>query len=175
VSFSHPARFTLVGTMNPEEGELRPQLLDRFGLCVNIEGITDSEARVAIMERRSEFEEYPAGFCKKWEADSRTLVERIKHAIDLYPQVTMDRAFLYEIASYCLDVGVDGHRGDIIIMKAAKTLAAYNGRLEVIKEDIDAAAELALPHRIRRQPLQDIVVDIEQLRYQKKARKGTIT
>lgn len=174
VSFSHPARFTLVGTMNPEEGELRPQLLDRFGLCVNIEGITDPEARVAIMERRSEFDEDPAGFCKKWEADSRTLVERIKHAIDLYPKVTMERPLLYEIASYCLEVGVDGHRGDIIILKAAKTLAAHNGRTQVMKEDIDAAAELALPHRIRRQPLQDIVMDVNQLRRQKQARQGAI-
>ncbi len=167
VSFSHPARFTLVGTMNPEEGELRPQLLDRFGLCVNIEGIIDPESRVAIMERRAEFDENPAGFCKKWEEDSCALVEKIKHAIDLYPQVIMERSLLYEVASYCLEVGVDGHRGDIIIMKTAKTLAAYNDRLQVTKEDIDAAAELALLHRVRRQPLQDIVMDVKSLRKQR--------
>jgi magnesium chelatase subunit I len=167
VSFTHPARFTLVGTMNPEEGELRPQLLDRFGLCVNIEGINDPEARVAIMERRAAFDEDPENFCAQWAEESRMLVEKIEKAIDLYPQVTIDRELLFEIAGYCLDVGVDGHRGDIIILKTAKTLAAYNGRARVAKEDIDTAAELALPHRIRRQPLQDIVVDVEQLRRRK--------
>jgi Mg-chelatase subunit ChlI len=90
---------------------------------------------------------------------------------DLYPKVTIDRELLFEIAGYCLDVGVDGHRGDIIILKTAKTLAAYNGRTRVAKEDIDIAAELALPHRIRRRPLQDIVVDVEQLRRQQQAQQ----
>ncbi len=173
VSFSHPARFTLVGTMNPEEGELRPQLLDRFGLCVTIEGINDPKARVSIMERRLAFDEDPEGFCKKWEGESKKLVDRIEKARDLYPRVTIDHMLLYEIASYCLDVGVDGHRGDIIILKAAKTLAAFNGRTQVIKSDIDTAAELALPHRIRRQPLQDVVMDIGKLRRQKQA--GQVT
>jgi magnesium chelatase subunit I len=167
VSFTHPARFTLVGTMNPEEGELRPQLLDRFGLCVNIEGINDPQARVAVMERRAAFDEDPERFCAQWEDQSRMLVEKIEKAIDLYSQVTIDRELLFEIANYCLDVGVDGHRGDIIILKTAKTLAACNGRTQVIREDIDTAAELALPHRIRRQPLQDIVVNVEQLRRRK--------
>jgi len=164
VSFSHPARFTLVGTMNPEEGELRPQLLDRFGLCVHIEGISEPEARVAIMERRLAYDENPEAFCLPWEEDSRQLVDRIEAARRLYPQVTIDQSLLYEIAAYCLDVGVDGHRGDIIILKAAKTLAAFASRLAVTRADIDTAAELALPHRVRRQPLQDIVVDVERLR-----------
>ena len=172
VSFSHPASFTLVGTMNPEEGELRPQLLDRFGLCVNIEGLTDAESRVAIMERRAAFDEDPENFNLVWEEDSRLLVDRIERAIALLPRVNVERELLYEIASYCLDVGVDGHRGDIIILKTAKTLAAYNGRTEVDRQDIDLAATLALPHRIRRQPLQDIVVDVDQLRRQKQARPG---
>jgi magnesium chelatase subunit I len=164
VSFSHLCRFILVGTMNPEEGELRPQLLDRFGLCVHIEGVNDPEDRVAIMERRAAFDEDPKDFCSQWKEESRRLAEKIKKAVSLYPRVQVDRALLYEIASYCLDVGVDGHRGDIIILKTAKTMAAYNGRTEVLKEDIDAAAELALPHRIRRQPLQDIVLDVSELR-----------
>jgi magnesium chelatase subunit I len=171
VSFSHPARFTLVGTMNPEEGELRPQLLDRFGLCVHIEGVNDPEDRVAIMERRAAFDEDPKNFCSQWKEESRRLAEKIKKAIALYPQVQVDRALLYEIASYCLDVGVDGHRGDIIILETAKTMAAYNGRTEVLKEDIDAAAELALPHRIRRQPLQNIVLDVGELRRQNQMRR----
>lgn len=169
ISFSHPARFTLVGTMNPEEGELRPQLLDRFGLCVNIQGISDPDARVAIMERRTSFDADPEGFVKLWEDDSQKLVEKIKQAKALYPDVICAKPMLYEIASYCLDVGVDGHRGDIIILKTAKTLAAYEGRAEVEAKDIEKAATLALPHRVRRQPLQDIVTDVSVMRNQKNA------
>lgn len=169
ISFSHPARFTLVGTMNPEEGELRPQFLDRFGLCVNICGISDPDARVAIMERRTQFDEDPEGFVKLWEEDSQKLVEKINRAKALYPDVTCAKPMLYEIASYCLDVGVDGHRGDIIILKTAKTLAAYEGRTQVESRDIEKAATLALPHRVRRQPLQDIVTDVSGMRNWKKA------
>jgi len=168
ISFSHPARFTLVGTMNPEEGELRPQLLDRFGLCVNIEGIDEPEARVAIMEQRSTFDEDPVRFCRKWEEDSKRIVKKIQNAIKICPEVTIERSHLLEIARYCLDVGVDGHRGDIIMLKTARTLAAYNGRNKVIREDIETAAELALPHRVRRQPLQEIVVDVKRMRMQKR-------
>ncbi|MCD6271559.1 MAG: ATP-binding protein [Deltaproteobacteria bacterium] len=160
VSFSHAARFTLVGTMNPEEGELRPQLLDRFGLCVHIEGILDPDARVTIMERRAAYDDDPASFCSRWENDSKLIVEKIKKGVDLYPRVTIERFLLLEIANYCIDVGVDGHRGDIIMLKTAKTLAAFDEREKVVKKDIEKAAELALPHRVRRQPLQDIVVDI---------------
>ena len=174
ISFSHPARFTLVGTMNPEEGELRPQLLDRFGLCVNIRGITDPDARVSIMERRTSFDEDPDVFVRLWEEESRDLVENINRAKALYPEVTCSRQRLYEIASYCLDVGVDGHRGDIIILKTAKTLAAYEGRTEVTGADIEKAAGLALPHRVRRQPLQDIVTDISGMRDRKKSAGGPL-
>ncbi|MFA6011735.1 MAG: ATP-binding protein [Desulfobacteraceae bacterium] len=167
ISFSHPARFTLVGTMNPEEGELRPQLLDRFGLCVTVKGIADPEARVRIMERRTAFDEDPTSFCASWKKHSDDLACTIRNAMDLYPRVICPRPLLYDIAGYCLDVGVDGHRGDIIIMKTAKTLAAYEGRTEVSPRDIDCAAELALPHRVRRQPLQDVVVDIKGVRQKK--------
>ena len=164
VSFSHPARFTLVGTMNPEEGELRPQLLDRFGLCVHVEGLRDVESRVTVMERRVAFDEDPEGFCKLWEEESRALVERIEKARRLYPEVVVDRNLLFEIASYCLDVGVDGHRADIIMLKTAKTIAAFEGRKEVVKKDIEEAAELVLPHRIRRQPFMDVVEDVRMVR-----------
>ncbi len=160
ISFTHPASFTLVGTMNPEEGELRPQLLDRFGLCVNVEGIRDSERRVEVMERRAQFDEDPEGFCSRWESESRDIVQRIEAAMKLYPEITVDRSLLFEIASYCLDVGVDGHRGDIITLKAAKTIAAYNRRKELAREDIEAAVGLVLPHRVRRQPFQDIAADV---------------
>ncbi len=172
ISFSHPARFTLVGTMNPEEGELRPQLLDRFGLCVNISGITDPDARVSIMERRIAYDEDPGTFARLFEKESEALVEKIRRAKALYPDVICSRQRLYEIAAYCLDVGVDGHRGDIIILKTAKTLAAYEGRTEVTSPDIEKAAILALPHRVRRQPLQDIVTDISSLRDRNKKAGG---
>lgn len=164
VSFTHPAQFTLVGTMNPEEGELRPQLLDRFGLCVTIEGIRDGSSRVEIMERRLRFEENPMRFAQEWENASAAVVEKIRIAMDLYPRITVDRSILMEIARYCLDVGVDGHRGDIVTLKAAKALAAYDNRTHVTVEDVNAAAELALPHRVRRQPLQDVAVDVRVLR-----------
>lgn len=164
VSFSHPARFTLVGTMNPEEGELRPQLLDRFGLCVSIEGIRDIESRVEIMKRRAAFDQEPLGFCREWEQSDVDLVAKIRQAVDLYAGVEVEDHIYTDIASYCLDVGVDGHRGDIIMLKAAKTIAAYNNRTMVSREDVEVAAELALPHRVRRQPLQDIVVDITDMR-----------
>ncbi len=169
VSFSHPAEFTLVGTMNPEEGELRPQLLDRFGLCVNVAGADTPEDRVVVMERRAAFDENPEKFCADWENKSRELSQKICRAKQLYSEVTIDRSLLYEIASFCLDVGVDGHRGDIIMLKAAKTLAAYAGRKNVDKGDIDLAARLVLPHRIRRRPLQEVSFDVHALRQANRA------
>lgn len=164
ISFSHPSRFVLVGTMNPEEGELRPQLLDRFGLSVRIEGIADRESRVRVMERRVAFDEAPESFFGQWERQSRELVERIETARRLYPEVTISREELFSIADFCLDIRVDGHRGDIIMMKAAKTLAAFDNRKEVLKSDVETAAELALPHRMRRQPLMEIGDNIKKIR-----------
>ncbi|MDR2441914.1 MAG: ATP-binding protein [Deltaproteobacteria bacterium] len=164
VSFSHPARFTLVGTMNPEEGELRPQLLDRFGLCVNIGGLTDLEQRVAILERRASFEQNPESFTVAYAQESSQIAERIGKARELVGRVEIDRDRLYRIARFSLELGVDGHRGDIIILKAAKTLAAWHGRSKVEDSDIEAAAELALPHRVRRQPLMEISDNLEAVR-----------
>jgi magnesium chelatase subunit I len=164
ISYTHPARFTLVGTMNPEEGELRPQLLDRFGLCVTVEGSGDAAERVEIMERRAACEEHPDTFAARWEDASRQLAASIKEAVERYPSVTVARELLFDIASYCIDVGVDGHRGDIIMLKTAKTLAAFRGRTSVTPDDIEEAAQYVLPHRVRRQPLQDIVQDVSRLR-----------
>lgn len=168
ISFSHPARFVLVGTMNPEEGELRPQLLDRFGLSVRVEGIADREPRVTVMERRVAFDEDPVSFAAQWEGRSRELAERIEAARRLYPDVVIDREKLFTIADFCLNVGVDGHRGDIIMMKAAKTLAAFDNRKEVRKSDVEVAAELALPHRMRRQPLMEIADNVNKIREMRK-------
>ncbi len=169
ISFSHPARFTLVGTMNPEEGELRPQLLDRFGLCVNIEGIDNLEERVAVMERRNAFDDDPEGFCRIWESESESISRKIMAAREIYPEVKIENPLLYEIASCCLEVGVDGHRGDIIVLKTAKTMAAFDQRTSVLQADVEAAAELALPHRARRQPLQEMATEVSRLRLGKQS------
>jgi magnesium chelatase subunit I len=163
ISFSHPARFTLVGTMNPEEGELRPQLLDRFGLCVSVEGERQADRRVEIMERRLAFDEDPQGFCDHYRPMSTELAEKIARAMALYPQVTAPKDLLFVIARYVLDVGVDGHRADVGILKAAKTLAAWRGGLEAETMDVEEAARFVLPHRIRRQPLQDVARNPEDL------------
>lgn len=164
ISFSHPSRFVLVGTMNPEEGELRPQLLDRFGLSVRVEGMTDRESRVAVMERRVAFDENPSGFADHFQGHSADLVEQIETGRRLYPKVAIEREQLFTIADFCLDVGVDGHRGDIIMMKTAKTLAALDNRLQVQQSDVETAAELALPHRMRRQPMMEIGDNISKIK-----------
>lgn len=170
ISFSHPARFTLVGTMNPEEGELRPQLLDRFGLCVNIEGITDTESRVEVMQRRLAYDRDPEAFAARWAEEGQKLSARLEQAREILAgEVEVERELLFRIARLCLEVGVDGHRGDIIILKTARTLAAFEGRSQVKPEDIDNAAELALPHRVRRQPLMEIADNLEMVRRKKEA------
>jgi magnesium chelatase subunit I len=156
VSFSHPARFTLVGTMNPEEGELRPQLLDRFGLCVLVTGIREAGARVEVMERRLAHESDPVGFARRWEAASREIVQRIVLAKDILPRVTASREMMLAIARQCLEVGTDGHRGDIIALKTAKALAAWQGREQVEIAQVTRALELVLPHRVRRKPFEEV-------------------
>jgi magnesium chelatase subunit I len=163
VSFTHPANFILVGTMNPEEGELRPQLLDRFGLCVQITGILDPTLRVEVVRRRVAFEEDPAGFCAAWEAEQEKLRQKILAAKKLLPRVQVPERLLYLIAEIAIEMGVDGHRADLIMLKAAKTMAAFEGREEVIEEDIRSTAGLALRHRMRRRPFQDIDLDQEKL------------
>lgn len=155
ISFSHPAHFILVGTMNPEEGELRPQLLDRFGLCVEIEGIKDPEQRMLILERRIDFEREPDMFFERWESSEEGLSERIVHARTALPSVRYTADNLYTIAQLTSDLGVDGHRADITILKAGLANAAFEGRTQINEIDILTAAELALPHRMKRRPLQD--------------------
>ncbi len=160
VSFAHPARFTLVGTMNPEEGELRPQLLDRFGLCVNIEGIREPASRVEIMERRLRFDNDPERFSDDWSSESAELSARIQIAQMRCAEVSANRSILELIASACLKLGVDGHRADIVTLKASRALAAYEGRTEVTPQDVAVAAELALPHRVRRTPFDAVATEV---------------
>jgi len=163
ISFSHPARFILVGTMNPEEGDLRPQLLDRFALCVDMHGIADPRARVAIIERRVAYEQDPEGFYQEWQPREEQLSREIAEARDRLPQVTYTQRDLFTIAQLTTSFKVDGHRADIVILKAARAHAAWAGRLAINEQDILLAAELALPHRLKRQPFEEAVMDIDQL------------
>jgi len=150
ISVAHPSRFILVGTMNPEEGELRPQLLDRLPLSVTIRGIQDEELRVEVIKRNLEFAEDPLGFRKKYEEKQRELRERIMEAIKLLPNVQIPDPIFKAVAKLCLTLQVDGHRPDIIIIQTARTLTAFQGRTVVEPEDINIAAKLALGHRTRR-------------------------
>jgi Mg-chelatase subunit ChlI len=163
ISFSHPARFMLVGTMNPEEGDLRPQLLDRFALCVDIQGIADPGSRVEILRRRVAYEQAPDAFCRDWRAAEQALSQRIAQAQTLAPDVRYADADLYAIAALTSEMEVDGHRADIVILKAAIAHAAFEGRDAICETDILLAAELALPHRLRRRPFEDTQSKLEQL------------
>ena len=163
ISFSHPANFILVGTMNPEEGELRPQLLDRFGFCVHITGILDPALRVEVVKRRATFEEEPQNFALQWEAENEKLRRKIVAAKKLLPQVTIADEMLFLIAKIAIEMGVDGHRADLVMMKAAKTTAALEGREKVITEDVHQSVDLALLHRMRRKPFQEMTIEREKL------------
>jgi Mg-chelatase subunit ChlI len=155
ISFSHPAQFILVGTMNPEEGELRPQLLDRFALCVDIRGILDRDARVEILQRRVTYEQAPERFYEGWVQAEATLTRRIAEAQVLLSDVTYDARDMYFIADLTTEMDVDGHRADIVILKAAIAQAAFEKRDKICETDILLAAELALPHRLRRKLFED--------------------
>ncbi len=161
ISYSHPARFSLVGTMNPEEGDIRPQLLDRFALSVYVAGEKDLDKRAEVIKRRLEYEDDPEGFIKKWEEEQQNEVHRIQRAMKLLPQVTTSNEILRMAARISITLGVDGHRADIVLIKTAETLAAVAGHTEVTKEDLREAAHLALPHRMRRRPFEEQKLDWE--------------
>ena len=163
ISFSHPSRYILVGTMNPEEGDLRPQLLDRFALSVDIRGLQSAEDRVAIMERNLEFESNPVAFRQKWLDQERSLTKEIASAREMLEKVNYTRRDLLSIAALTSSLHIDGHRGDLVILKAARAHAAYEGRSQINQRDIALAAELALPHRLRRGPFQQTEVTFEEL------------
>jgi len=156
ISVSHPAHFILVGTMNPEEGELRPQLLDRFGLAVEVSGLSDVESRVAVIERRMAYEAAPQEFIAHWQTEEEALAARIVQACAMLPQVQITRENMATVAHLSLELDVDGHRADLTILEAARTHAAWEQRMFVQIEDIRIAAELALPHRMRRHPFAEI-------------------
>jgi len=163
ISFVHPARFILVGTMNPEEGDLRPQLLDRFALSVEIHGILDSRERVTIMERNIAFETDPQLFCKQWEEKELNLSKQIDLASRLVSKVQHASRDLVIIASLTASLGVDGHRPDLVILKTARAQAALEGRTSINELDIARAAELALPHRMKRSPFEKEIASMQEL------------
>ena len=163
ISFSHPARFIFVGTMNPEEGDLRPQLLDRFALCVDIQSISNSSSRMDILERTLQFERDPDQFYQEWQPKEQELANKITQARELLPRIVYSQRDLYTIAELMSEMKVDGHRGDIVILKTALAHAAFNSREKITQEDILTAAELALPHRLKRQPFQDTAAQFQEL------------
>ena len=163
ISVSHAAEFILVGTMNPEEGDLRPQLLDRFGLAVEVEGTLPSVERREVVRRRIDFEGDPYQFMDRWQEAEEQERQRLFNSRELLAQVQVSADILELITDICAEYEVDGMRGDIVMYKTASTIAAYEGRTEVSAEDVKEAAVLALLHRQRRQPFQQPHLATEQL------------
>lgn len=164
VSHVHPARFILVGTMNPEEGDIRPQLLDRFGLCVEVQAVREAESRVEIIRRRHAFEEDPGSFAKDWKDAEEDLRERLRHARIRVSTVKVSEEMLYAIADLAIRAKVDGHRADSVMARAAAAHASLNGSSEVGLADIEAVAPLVLAHRLRRTPFESVGADASSLR-----------
>ena len=163
ISYSHPAKFVLVGSMNPEEGDLRPQLLDRFGLVVDVIGERETSKRVEVIKRRLDFEAEPEKFIKKYLVEEEELKNRIENSKKRLNNIKCSDE-IYELAAkISIALNVDGHRADIAVVKTAITIAAFENREEVIKEDILRAAVLALPHRMRKTPFEDGILDEEQI------------
>lgn len=164
ISMNHPAEFLLVGTMNPEEGELRPQLQDRFGLCSEIRTLTDPGIRAEIIDRCLSFENDPEAFRARWEGEEKALREKIAKARRLLPEIRHGGNWRTAVAEVSTRLGVHGHRADILMIKGAATLAALDGRRELEQGDLETAATLVYPHRLRRLPFEDTDFDSETLR-----------
>lgn len=156
ISIKHPARFVLVGSGNPEEGELRPQLLDRFGMHAEIRTVRDPELRVQVVEQRSSFDQDPESCLQENSEKQEGLRKNIAAAQTLLPEVTLDYDLRVKISNVCGSLDVDGLRGDIVTNRAAKAYAAYTGRKEVTVEDIEKIITLCLRHRLRKDPLESI-------------------
>lgn len=163
ISYSHPARFVLVGTMNPEEGDIRPQLLDRFGLSVNVEGEHAFEKRVKVIKSRIKYEKDPDAFVKEYEEEQILLSKKITDARRILEDVIIDDDMLLLVAKITIKLDVDGHRADIAVIKAAMTIAAFDGRTTVTKDDVKEAGKLVLPHRMRKRPFEEATLDCEKI------------
>lgn len=156
ISIRHPARFVLVGSGNPEEGELRPQLLDRFGMHAEIRTVREPALRVKIVEQRSEFDQTPLPFCDAYQSEQDGLQAKIIQSQELLPSVNIDYDLRVKISEVCSELDVDGLRGDIVTNRAAKALTAFEGRTEVTVDDIRRVIVLCLRHRLRKDPLESI-------------------
>jgi magnesium chelatase subunit D len=163
ISFAHPAQFVLIGTMNPEEGDLRPQLLDRFGLSIEVCGLKDPHLRTEVVRRRIAFETDAVTFREQWQAAEADLCKQIEVARRLLPEVVISDHIMGLIASICTQLDVEGLRADITIYKAATALAALEGRCAVTEQDVQQVATMALSHRRRRQPFEQPGLDREEI------------
>lgn len=163
VSFTHPARFMLIGTMNPEEGDIRPQLTDRFGLSAEVKGENDTEDRKEVIRRGIQFHENPKEYIIQFAEDTEKLKSKISEARKRRSSVTYGDNVLDAIVSVTTHFGVDGHRADITLLKAAIANASFEDRDKVIREDLAAVAPLVLSHRMRRRPFEDTTFDKEEL------------
>ncbi|MDE5097914.1 MAG: ATP-binding protein, partial [Trichodesmium sp. St16_bin4-tuft] len=156
ISIRHPARFVLVGSGNPEEGELRPQLLDRFGMHAEIRTVKDPILRVEIVEQRSAFDQNPQGFLGKYTSQQEELQNKLVDAQQKLTFVEVDHDLRVKISQVCSELDVDGLRGDIVTNRAAKALAAFEGNTEVSLEDVGRVITMCLRHRLRKDPLESI-------------------
>ena len=156
LSIRHAARFVLVGSGNPEEGELRPQLLDRFGLSVDVESPDDIDQRVEAIKRRDAYDRDPAGFLDRWHDAEMLLRTRITTAQDAVADVAAPDDILRDCAALCLALGADGLRGELTLLRAARALAAFEPAPEITRDHLHAVAALALRHRLRRDPLDEV-------------------
>jgi magnesium chelatase subunit I len=156
ISIRHPARFVLVGSGNPEEGELRPQLLDRFGMHAEIHTVKDPTLRVQIVEQRTEFDQDPQAFLEKYIPQQEELQQRLIDAQTRLKSVSIDYDLRIKISQVCAELNVDGLRGDIVTNRAAKAIAAFEGRTEATIEDVRRVIGLSLRHRLRKDPLETI-------------------
>ena len=163
ISFSHPARFMLVGTMNPEEGDLRPQLLDRFGLCMHVVSVREPGLRVEILRRKAAFDDNPAAAGKRWDEEQQTLAHRIVEAQAALSSIPLSDAALARIVRITAELDLDGHRADIVMLKTARALAAFRSKPEISSEEIRDSAGMALRHRMKRLPFEEIGKDADRL------------
>ena len=163
ISFTHPARFILVGTMNPEEGELRPQLLDRFAMSVEVRGIVEAGARADVIKRNLAFESAPEGFVEAQQEEETELSARIVQARTTLGSVTHADQDIDAVAALTTELEVDGHRADLVILRGARAHAAFEDRSVISLDDIVQAAELALPHRLNKGPFQRVEINTDEL------------
>ena len=156
ISVRHPARFVLIGSGNPEEGELRPQLLDRFGMSVEVRTVREAKLRVQVVDQRTAFDNDPESFSDSVQENQDSLQKKVVDAQNLLNEVSIDEDLRLRISAVCGELDVDGLRGDIVTNRAARALAAFEGRKEVTEEDIARVVSTALRHRLRKDPLEQV-------------------